>query len=180
MEILPVIDGPRVRLRPLREADAPALFALHGDPRVMRYWSTTAWTSMADAYEHLRHAERVQGEGAYPWAIALVDTDELIGSISLFNISATHRRVELGYALASASWGRGLAGEALRLALGYVFDVLELERVEADTDPRNMGSRRLLERMGFVLEGTMRKRWFVADEWCDTSWYGLLRQEFVR
>jgi ribosomal-protein-alanine N-acetyltransferase len=180
METLPVIDGPRVRLRPLRETDAPALFALHGDPQVMRYWSTTAWTSMDDAFEHLRHAERVQADGAYPWGIALSDTDELVGSVSLFNISKTHRRAELGYSLASAHWGHGLAGEALRLALTYVFDVLELERVEADTDPRNIGSRRLLERMGFVLEGTMRKRWFVADEWCDTSWYGLLREEFVR
>ena len=63
MEILPVIDGPRVRLRPLREADAPALLALHGDPQVMRYWSTTAWTSIDDAFEHLRHAERVQADG---------------------------------------------------------------------------------------------------------------------
>jgi RimJ/RimL family protein N-acetyltransferase len=180
MDVLPLIDGPRVRLRSLRGSDAPALFALHGDPTVMRYWSTTAWLSIDDAYEHLRHAASVQADGAYPWAIASTDSDELIGSVSLFNISQTHRRGELGYSLASTHWGQGLAGEAIRLALAYVFDVLELERVEADTDPRNLGSRRLLERLGFVLEGTMRRRWFVADEWCDTSWYGLLHEEFVR
>ncbi|HEX7130808.1 MAG TPA: GNAT family protein, partial [Rhodanobacteraceae bacterium] len=70
------------------------------------------------------------------------------------------------------------AGEALRLALHYAFDTLRLERIEADTDPRNTPSRRMLEQLGFVLEGTLRRRWFVNGEWCDTAFYGLLREDF--
>ena len=71
-----------------------------------------------------------------------------------------------------------MASAALRLVLHHAFDTLRLERVEADTDPRNAPSRRMLERFGFVLEGTLRKRWHVNDEWCDTAFYGLLREDF--
>jgi ribosomal-protein-alanine N-acetyltransferase len=180
MEPLPIIEDARIRLRPMRADDAPALFVLHGNQAVMRYWSTTAWTSPAAALAHLEHAAAVTADGALPWAIALRETDELIGGVTLFNISTTHRRAELGYSLAQAYWGQGIAIEAVRLGLGYAFDTLGLERVEADTDPRNLPSRRMLERLGFVLEGTMRRRWFVNEEWCDSSWYGLLRADFVR
>jgi ribosomal-protein-alanine N-acetyltransferase len=179
MDTMPVIEGRHIRLRPLRASDVDALYALHGDPQVMRYWSTTAWTSTDDAIEHLRRSGEAYAGGALPWAIAMAESDELIGDVSVFNISQAHRRAELGYSLAAGHWGRGLAVEAVRLALAYGFDTLKLERFEADTDPRNAPSRRMLEKLGFELEGTMRRRWFVGGEWCDSSWYGLLRDQFV-
>jgi RimJ/RimL family protein N-acetyltransferase len=113
-----------------------------------------------------------------PWAIADRSSDDLIGTLTLFRLDRDHRRAEIGYALASRHWGKGLASEALCLALHHAFDTLQLERIEADTDPRNAPSRRMLERLGFAHEGTLRKRWFVNDEWCDTAFYGLLREDF--
>ncbi|MBS0432554.1 MAG: GNAT family N-acetyltransferase [Proteobacteria bacterium] len=177
-EPLPVLESPRLRLREIREGDAAALFVLHGDARVMRYWSSAVWTDPAQAQELLQRLHRDRAAGAMPWAIATRDGDALIGTVTLFNISAVHRRAEIGYALASAHWSKGLAGEALRVVLRHAFGAMQLERIEADTDPRNEPSLRMLERLGFRREGVMRRRWFVAGEWCDSAWLGLLRGDF--
>ncbi|HET6913506.1 MAG TPA: GNAT family N-acetyltransferase [Rhodanobacteraceae bacterium] len=176
---VPVLESPRLRLRALRDDDAEALLVLHGDPEVMRYWSTSPWTDIAQAHAHLQRARRdFESGGVLPWAIATAASDELIGTVTLFRIDRDHRRAEVGYALGSAHWGKGLASEALGTVLRHAFDSMQLERVEADTDPRNTSSRRMLERLGFVQEGTLRRRWFVNDEWCDTAFYGLLREDF--
>jgi len=178
-EALPIFETARLRLRALRDDDAEALLVLHGDPRVMRYWSTSPWSDIAQAHAHLQRARRdMETAGVLAWAIANRDDDRLIGAATLFNISTSHRRAEIGYALASAQWGKGLGREALTAVLHHAFGARQLERVEADTDPRNAPSLRLLEGIGFVREGLLRRRWFVADEWCDTAFYGLLRKEF--
>ena len=176
---LPVLDSTRLRLRELRENDAAALLAVYGDMEAMRYWSGSPWTGIAQAHAHLQRAARdLHSGGVLPWAIADRANDELIGTLTLFKLDRDHRRAEIGYVLGPAYWGKGLASEALRLVLHHAFDALQLERIEADTDPRNASSRRMLERLGFVQEGTLRKRWFVNDEWCDTAIYGLLREDF--
>ena len=175
---MPALETPRLHLREIRDSDAAALFTLHSDARVMRYWSSTAWTDPAQAQQLLQRLQRDRAAGVLPWAIATREDDALIGTVTLFNISPGNRRAEIGYALGSAHWGKGFSSEALRAVLRHAFDVLQLERVEADTDPRNAPSLRLLEGLGFVREGLLRRRWFVADEWCDTAFYGLLRKEF--
>ena len=75
---------------------------------------------------------------------------------------------------------RGLAAEAVSLMLDWSFRTLALHRVEADIDPRNDGSRRLLERLGFNSEGLLRERYFVGDEISDTELFGLLASDWSR
>ena len=60
----------------------------------------------------------------------------------------------------------------------YAFQTLDLNRLEADIDPRNKASARTLERLGFQKEGHLRERWIVNDEISDTDLYGLLRREW--
>ena len=84
----------------------------------------------------------------------------------------------IGYALAARAWGNGYATEGLRLAIAHAFGPIGLERLEADIDPRNDASCRLVERVGFRREGLLRQRWRVADEVTDSAIYGLLRAEY--
>ena len=174
---LPVLESARLRLRTIRDDDAAALLVLHGDAEVMRYWSTSPWTGIEQAHAHLQRVRRDREAGVLPWAVADRASDALIGAATLFRIDPVHRHAEIGYALGRAHWGKGLASEAVRLVLHHAFDTLDLERIEADTDPRNASSCRMLERLGFVREGLLRKRWFVNNEWCDTAFYGLLRED---
>ncbi|GAB2613923.1 GNAT family N-acetyltransferase [Novilysobacter erysipheiresistens] len=176
---LPLLEGARVRLRGFREDDLGDFYAVHSDPVVNRYWSFPAWTDPSQARDYF--ASAIGGRDAdrmLCWAIADLDNDRLIGATTLFAINRPQGRAEVGYALSASHWGRGLAQEALRLVLGHAFDALELRRIEADIDPRNAGSCRLIERMGFVREGLLRERWCVAGEVSDSAIYGLLATDW--
>ena len=176
----PELHSPRLRLREVRPDDAAALFAIHSDPQVMRYWSYPAWTEMAQAEQKVADIARQRRElDILIWAIADADSDQLIGTSAVFAIDLTQGRAEIGYSVHRDWQGRGMASEALRLILGYLFDELQLRRVEADADPRNTASCRLLEKLGFVREGLLRERWHVNEEICDSAFYGLLQRDFI-
>ncbi|MGE5176843.1 MAG: GNAT family N-acetyltransferase [Hyphomicrobiales bacterium] len=175
----PVLRTPRLTLRPFRDEDAGALFRIFSDPKVTRYWNRVAWTDPAEARAMIERYRPVDGDRTFlPWAVAGAEDDVVIGTATLFQIDATHRRAEIGYALASAYWGRGLMHEALIVVVGYAFDTLRLHRLEADIDPRNAASLRSVERLGFLREGTLRERWQVGGEISDTAFFGLLAPEW--
>ena len=179
-QTLPVLESERIRLRPLRLDDAEEVFAMFSDTEVTRFWSFSAWTAPAQADAWL--AERI-GWGppsVFGWAMADRSDDRFIGTTALFSLSGPLHRAELGYSLAPSRQGQGLATEAVRRALDFGFDVLGLERVEADVDPRNEASCRLAERLGFQREGLLRNRWRVGGEFADSILYGLLRNEYRR
>ena len=93
----------------------------------------------------------------FEWGVARTDaTGALIGTCTLLNLSRAHRRAEIGFALGRASWGQGLATEALERMTTFAFDVLDLHRLEADVDPRNERSLRMLGAQGFQREGLLR------------------------
>lgn len=175
---MPTLEGERVRLRPLAHADAPALLAVFGDPAVMRYWSTPPLADHAAAMALVQEARvNAQAGTGFRWAIAHRADDALVGTCSLFHLDVPHRRAELGFALGQAWWGRGLASEAIGLAIAHAFGALGLGRVEADVDPRNAASLRTLERAGFRREGHLRERYHVGGEVQDSVILGLLRSD---
>lgn len=175
---IPRLPGERVSLRPYRDGDVDALIALYGDPDVTRWWSHEPWADRQQAIEYLdrMRRDRLSSE-FYPWAIVLNTDDALIGTAALYEIDRTHKRGMIGYSLSPSMQGRGYVQDALQLLIDFAWTTLDLQRIEADTDPENGASRRLLERLGFTLEGHMRKRWFVHGVWHDAAWYGLLRED---
>lgn len=174
-----ILATSRLRLRWLEARDVPAQFAIFSDPAVVRYWSGSRWTAMSQAEEAVAKALGDYRSGdALRFAVERLDSGEMIGNVSLFEFFPQSRRCEIGYAIASAHWGQGFATEAVRAALEYAFHELAVNRVEADVDPRNGASARVLERLGFQKEGYMPERWIVNGETADTVYYGLLRRHW--
>lgn len=171
------LETSRLVLRWIDERDTEGLFALFSDTEVTRYWSRAAWTSMDESRDAIERDLAAYADGS---AMRLVlerrDQPGLIGTLGLHRFVDPSRRCEIGYALAPAHWGKGYVGEALSAALDYGFNVLDLNRVEADIDPRNNASARVLERLGFRKEGYMPERWLVNGEMADTVNYGLLKR----
>jgi ribosomal-protein-alanine N-acetyltransferase len=169
----------RLRLRPLTPADAPALLALCSDPVVMRHGSSAPWSETRQALDSIKRDRRCLADGsAVRLAITRPDDDLLLGTCSLFALDAQCRRAEVGYQLARQSWGQGYAHEAVSALIAWGLDALDLNRIEADVDPRNAASVRALERLGFVREGHLRERWIVAGEVCDSLLFGLLAADW--
>ncbi len=173
------IETLRLLLRPLIEGDAPALFAIFSDRETMCFWSTAPWTDPSEGLRMVERDHESLREGtAIRFGIEDRETATLIGTCTFHNCHHANRRAEVGYALHRVSRGRGLMHEALTALLTYGFTTLNLHRVEADIDPRNLASARSLERLGFVREGLLRERWIVGGEISDTALYGLLRSDW--
>jgi RimJ/RimL family protein N-acetyltransferase len=85
----------------------------------------------------------------------------------------------LGYCLNQTEWGRGYATEAARTLLQWAFDTLDLNRVQSETDTRNIASARVLEKLGFELEGTLREDCIVNGDVSDSWVYGLLQRDWA-
>ncbi len=155
------------------------LLAIFSDPRVMRYWSSTPWTDEAAGIEMVESVQSSFAENTlYQWGVARRNDDAIIGTCTLSNVSAPNRRAEIGFVLRHDHWGQGYMLEATSTLLRFAFEQLMLHRVEADVDPRNETSIRLLEKLGFQREGYLRERWLVGEEINDTVFYGLLRREW--
>jgi RimJ/RimL family protein N-acetyltransferase len=177
---LPTLDAPRLRLRHPRAADAEALFEIFGCNETLRYWSHEALPDLDAMRDYIARIETFCAERTlFQWIAADRGSDRAVGTVTLAAWDRTHRHAEIGFTLNRAWQGRGLAAEAVAAALRFGFDAMDLRRVEADVDPDNGASLRLLERLGFRREGLLRQRWFTFGAWHDTVWLGLLQEEFV-
>jgi RimJ/RimL family protein N-acetyltransferase len=169
-----------VRLRWLEEGDVDALLAIFGDPAVMRYWSSPPLTDRRAAEGLLDEIRSYfERRELFQWGVALAEDDRLIGTCTLAWLHEESRRAELGFALGRAHWGRGYMSEAITALLDFAFGPMGLRRLEADIDPRNESSLRLVERLGFRREGLMRERWVTAGEVQDSVFFGLLSREWA-
>ena len=178
-ERLPTLTAERIALRWVDERDEPALYEIFADPQATRYWSSPPWIRREEAAQYVRDIHSYfQRQTLFQWGVARRSDDLLIGTCTLLAFDEQSRRAEIGYILGPAHWGRGYMGEALRRLFHYAFEELGLRRIEADTDVRNEGSIRILERLGFQREGHLRERWEVAGELQDSYLYGLLRREW--
>lgn len=176
---LPTLTTSRLRLRLLGPADAPALLAIFSDPEVTRYWSMPPLVDLADARALAeRIVLRFHERTLLQWGITRADDDRVLGTCTLADLDLAHRRAGLGYALARAAWGQGIAREAAAALLAFGFSTLDLHRISADIDPRNHRSERLLTALGFAPEGLQRECYRVMDEWQDAAMFGLLRRDW--
>jgi len=147
----------RFRLRRIVPADVGVIFRGLSDPRVIAHYgvsyeSLEATQRQMDWFEEIHAA----GTGVW-WGICEHGADDaLIGACGLNDINAAHGRGELGYWLLPGHWGRGIASECVGAVLEHAFSAMLLHRVGADVDVDNYASRRLLDRLGFRLEGLRR------------------------
>jgi [ribosomal protein S5]-alanine N-acetyltransferase len=175
----PTLHTARLRLRPFIDADAGDLFALHSSAHVLRYWDAPPWSEPARAERFIAACRQMADEGSGTrLAIDRGSDGTFIGWCGLTRWNPDFRSASMGYCYDSAAWGHGYATEAARAVLQWAFDSLPLNRVQAETDTRNAASARVLEKLGFVLEGTLREDCVVNGEVSDSWVFGLLRREW--
>ncbi len=175
----PLLSTDRLRLRPVSDDDHDELFALHSDPLVMRYWDSPRWRTLDQAHAFVEASEQIAREGTGVRVAAERTRDgAFLGWCSLRRWNPQYASAALGYCFARDAWGQGYATEAAGELLRWAFDQLDLRRVQAEVDTRNVASARVLERLGFVREGTLREDCVVDGDVSDSFVYGLLRREW--
>lgn len=178
---MPVIEGQRIRLRPCRLEDAPEVYRLYADKEAVRFGYAPRMEDLDDARTVIQSTlDLAKAHTLYHFGVAEIEGDSIIGHATLFHWDRRHRRAEVGYSVRRDLWGRGLATEALSVLARFAFERLAMRRLEADVDPRNTGSLRVLEKLGFVREGYLRQRWEIGGEIQDGIFFGLLRPDWER
>ncbi|MGS1003248.1 GNAT family N-acetyltransferase [Burkholderia glumae] len=171
------LNTTRLVLRPLRAEDARALFVMWSDVDAMRF-SFPAMTRLDQAVERVSRLAKTSTDGKdCVCVVASQLTGEVLGTCLLFHADEQCRRAEIGFSLQRAHWGKGYMNEAATALIEHAFSTVNLRRIEADIDPRNVASARLLERLGFVREGLLRERWIDRGEVSDSALYGLLARD---
>jgi ribosomal-protein-alanine N-acetyltransferase len=175
----PTLHTARLRLRPFTSTDADQLFALHSSAHVLRYWDSPPWSERTRAERFIAACRQMAQDGSGArLAVDRASDGVFIGWCGLTQWDPDHRSARIGYVLDDAAWGRGYATEAAHAVLQWAFDTLDLNRVQSETDTRNVASARVLEKLGFVREGTLREDCVVNGEVSDSWVYGLLRREW--
>jgi RimJ/RimL family protein N-acetyltransferase len=172
------ITTARIRLRHLEPRDAGSLAAYRSDPSVARFQS---WTPPYTEFQALELIVEMQSrdlteDGWTQVAIADLETDALLGDIGFRRFEPRH--AEIGFTLARQQQGRGIMREALEALLNHAFTQLDVHRVIANTDARNLASQTLLTRLGFRLETVSVESWLEDGQWFDEHGYALLRHEW--
>lgn len=157
------IGTARLTLRPFAPEDVPAVHAACQDPDILR------WTALPEPYERRHAQEYVLGiapsgwreDTAYTFGVFTRDGGELVGSVGLVRITPpgpAGREAELGYWTAKEQRRRGYTAEAAGAVADWALGELGVERLEWVAEVGNAASRAVAERLGFVMEGTLRAR----------------------
>jgi RimJ/RimL family protein N-acetyltransferase len=176
----PTLNTERLRLRPFLPIDAEAVARLAGARSIADTTISVPHPYPTElAADWIRgHAAAWQAERAAHFAIQLRAAGVLAGSLSLRDIDRAHYQTELGFWIGEPFWSQGLATEAVRGVLPFVFGPLGLNRLVAHHLQRNAASARVLEKVGFRPEGLLRQRVLKWGRFEDVVILGLLRQDW--
>ncbi|GLV61013.1 N-acetyltransferase [Dictyobacter sp. S3.2.2.5] len=175
------IETGRLRLRHFMDADLAPFMAYRNDPEVARYQS---WEGISESEARTFVQEQMKAQPGAPgqWfqiAVELKETGVLVGDCALKIEEHDERQAEIGYTLARAYQGQGIASEAVRCVLEYAFVTLGLHRVIAITDCENAASIALLERLGLRREGHFHQNVWFKGKWGDEYLYAMVQEEWL-
>ncbi|USG68157.1 GNAT family N-acetyltransferase [Brevibacillus ruminantium] len=174
------ITTERLLLRPMQLDDAPFLFEFWSDPMVSKHMNIETFRDVSQAEQMIGLLQGLSKENkAIRWTILSRLSNEIIGSCGFNYLDYENERAEIGYDLGYPYWGKGYAPEALRAIIRFGFEHYRLNRVEAKVEPENLNSIKVLKKLRFVEEGTLRQYEKSKGEFVDLLMFSLLRSDWT-
>ncbi|MDB5198079.1 MAG: alanine acetyltransferase [Chitinophagaceae bacterium] len=169
----PVLETERLLLRKITMEDAEDIFLLRTNEEAMKYIKKPKLRSVNDAIELIKvmnSPDRIQ------LGITLKNVNRIIGIIGYHRIVNEHYRAEIGYMLNPQYWNTGLMSEAITKVIGFGFNEMKLHSIEAIINPKNMASRKILEKFNFIKEAYFKENFFFEGEFFDSEVYSLVKK----
>lgn len=171
-----LIKTDRLILRVFSLVDVEDVLLYAVDPEWARYLPVPQPYTRADAEKFLAGQLLQDRKTRASWAIE--HAGSVIGGINI-GFDFDNRVGEMGYSIARCFWGKGMTTEAAGAVIDESFSVYpDLNRIRASADERNVGSLRVMEKLGMVREGVLRQDNYLRGEFKDMVWCGLLRDEW--
>jgi [ribosomal protein S5]-alanine N-acetyltransferase len=176
----PILETPRLILRALRMEDAADMYEYAVDHEIAVNGLWEPFHTFQDSIDDLRETLERYAEGpCYDWAVEHKADAKMIGRIGLHGYHQKDERADLGYAYNRRYWGQGYGTEAAMRVLEFGFCELNLHRVSASVLPDNVGSVRLLQKIGMRYEGTKREITMIRGKRDDLHSYSILKPEWL-
>lgn len=165
----------RLHLRKMKISDSSSLFKIWSDPDVTKFMNVCCFTNENQAKEMINLLDDLSRDRkAIRFSIIKKGSNEIIGSCGYNALDFENGKAEIGYDIAKSFWGRGYATESIFSLLEHGFSILKLNRIEAKVDPRNVNSMKLLQKLNFTFEGTLRQYERVNGKFNDLNIYSKL------
>lgn len=176
----PRLETDRLLLRRITKEDQSTLFLLKSDVQVLRYSDSAPATEMNEVLSLLNKMDQsIDANNGISWGIALKENNELIGTAGFWRTTPEHHRAEIGYNLLPEFWKKGIMTEALVRIFKYGFNEMNLHSVEANVNPGNLPSIKLLEKLGFEKEAYFKENYYFDGKFVDSVIYSLLVHKFT-
>ena len=174
----PELFTPRLMLRRIDKEDRYSFFNLRSNKKAIEFIDRPLAKTVEDADELIRRInESLKNNDGITWAIALKDERKLIGTIGYWRILKEHFRAEIGYMLLPDFQRKGIMQEAISEILKYGFKTMKLHSIEANVNPANTASMKLLEKNNFIREGYFKESFYHNGKFLDSTIYSLLTTE---
>ncbi|MEK4207122.1 MULTISPECIES: GNAT family N-acetyltransferase [Paenibacillus] len=152
------IQTKRLKLRKMKLSDSASLFNIWSDPEVTKFMNINSFTDESQAVEMIKILNNLSLESkAIRYSIIELESNRIIGSCGYNSIDSSNAKAEIGYDISKDYWGKGYAPEAIQSLMDYAFNTLNFNRIEAKVEPENNNSIRVLQKLNYTFEGTMRK-----------------------
>lgn len=172
------LNTQRLHLRIMDVSDSHSLFKIWSDSDVTKYMNISSFTHETQAKEMIELLKDLAYAGeAIRFSMIDRKSNVIIGTCGFNSIDYENAKAEIGYDIAKAYWGMGYAPEGIRALLTYAFKTLKLNRIEAKVDPANVNSIKVLQKLNFTLEGTLRQYEKSKGNYIDVNMYSLLKTD---
>ena len=175
---LPELAGTGFVLRELRTLDAPALAEMLGSSKVAEHLSPGPM-SIAETEAFIAWTARARFAGRYIcYGVVPEGSDQAVGVFQIWPLEPGFHTAEWGFALGHRYWGSGLFTSAARFVLGFTFETLGVERLEARVAVDNARGNAALRKLGAVREGVLRRCFQSQGEYRDHVMWSILVDEW--
>lgn len=165
----------RLILKKMTVTDSSSLFKIWSDPEVTKFMNINNFNDEKQAAQMIELLDKLSQENkAIRYSIYHLESEQIIGSCGYNLLDFENSKAEIGYELGKEYWRNGFATEVILKLLDYAFNTLHFNRIEAKVEPANTNSIRLLEKLNFQFEGTLRKSERSKDTFIDLNLYSKL------
>lgn len=161
----PTLRTDRLLLRQLQSSDYKLIFQYQSNKENFKYVDMPVYTKIEEAQNYiLKMNSGVKDNKWIIWAISEMNTNKILGTISIWNISKKEQKAELGYGLYPGNYGKGIMSEALKKVVEHGFNNIGLKTIEAYTNVVNKKSIALLERNNFTKKSLFTENETISGE----------------
>lgn len=174
----PILHSERFDLIEIEAIHTEDIFALYSNEEVTKYFDLLPLKNLAEATKEVDfYRNRFLSKEGIRWGIVFKGTDKIIGTIGYNKVIENHKG-RIGYDLLPEYWGKGYMTELLERIIKYGFENYTIERIEAEVMLGNVGSEKLLEKVGFKKEGVLKQWMYWNNRYFDIIMYALLKRDY--